>query len=149
MSIDLACAGSIRIEIGRRGGRLGIGSRRRGSGHIGIPAEITRGIGRAHPVVICIAGGDTAVAICISGRCPDLRKGRASRALAALHQITRYGDIVGGGGPGNVDLGSGCRCCRQIGQRAVGGWVSGAGVVAAATLEYPLRLPAASVARTL
>src|SRR2546426_2209180 len=49
----------------------------------------------------------------------DLREGGAARGLAALHQIARDGDVVGGGGPGEVDLARRDRRRGEIGWR---GW---------------------------
>ena len=67
--------------------------------------------------------------------------------VAALHPVAGDPDVVGRRAPGQVDL-TGTDHVRAQRPGCVGGVVSGVGVVALAVLEYVLRLPAASVART-
>ena len=104
--VDLGRAGRARVQARGRRRRLGVG--RRGSGRARrrrVVAEAGHGVLGAHAVRVGGGGSEARVREGRRGGRPDLREVRAARAGAALDVVERDRDVVGRGGPREVDLG--------------------------------------------
>src|SRR5206468_2746030 len=114
--VDLGTAHRIRSQSGRSRRRLSVGSS--GDGSIHVRLNLCRGKRDVvHPhFVNCsrtqerrVGGG------CGSHRCSNLDKVGPAGVLAAFDQITSDGNVIGGGGPTQVDLGTAHRIRGQSG----------------------------------
>ncbi len=85
-----------------------------------VDTDIGRGIDGLDAVAIAGGGGEARIAITVRGRGSDLHEARAARPLAALHLIAGDADIIGSGGPAEVDLRRTHRGSGQAGDIAGG-----------------------------
>src|SRR5439155_18998543 len=124
-------AGDVARPAGRRGPVRGSGARgggwagqRRRARCDGVATEIAGGIRRPDPVAIAGRRGKPGVVICGARHGGDLGKARTPAPLATLHQVPGDSDIVGGGGPRQVDLATARRRRGQVrwGRRRGGVW---------------------------